>query len=336
MNSDSGTTEGEFARANATVTFTAPKLCHVLPPNCDRIGDLRVGHIGSPAKLMDHIRLHVSAPADFRSLLGPRDRDSNKGTYGHVLVVGGDSGKTGAAEMTGLAALRAGAGLVTVASTAERHNTPELMTSPLPRTWEALRESCERKTVLAIGPGLGGSDEVIAMSRTAVEQCELAALVDADALNALAGYPWRAEGAARILTPHPGEMSRLAGVSTAEVQANRIEIAREYARTHNCTVVLKGYRSIIAFADGRAWINPTGTPALAKGGSGDVLTGMLAGVLAQSAASPEIAVIAAVYLHGLAAQKSETEWGERCLLATDLLRFLPEAMRECARLSDVV
>jgi NAD(P)H-hydrate epimerase len=336
MNSDSGATSGEMARANATVTFSAPKLCHALPPNCDSIGELCVGHIGSPGRLMDEVMLHLAEPSEFRAVLQPRERDSNKGTYGHVLIAGGDSGKTGAAEMAALAALRAGAGLVTVASTAERYGAPELMTAPLPRTWDALRQSLQRKTVLAIGPGLGMSDDVVTTARSAAVECDLPMVIDADALNALAGYEWRAGGAVRILTPHPGEMSRLAGLSINEVQSNRIGVARKYAAAHNCTVVLKGYRTVIAIADGRAWVNPTGTPALAKGGSGDVLAGMLAGFIAQWPSPHHIAVVAGVYLHGLAAQKSERIWGERCLLATDLLQFLPEAIRECARLADIV
>jgi ADP-dependent NAD(P)H-hydrate dehydratase / NAD(P)H-hydrate epimerase len=332
MNSDSGVTHGVVARAGATVTFTAPKLCHVLPPNCDRIGKLRVAQIGSPARLMEDTALHVTEPADFRALLAPRNPDSNKGMYGHVLIVGGDAGKTGAAEMAGAAALRAGAGLVTVASTAERFSAPELMTAELPRSWDDLLGISERKTVLAIGPGLGTSDSMVKLARGTVENSEIPLVIDADGLNAIAGHEWKAEGAARILTPHPGEMSRLAGLSTRDVQANRIEVARKYANDHNCTLVLKGYRTIIAFADGRVWINPTGTPALAKGGSGDVLTGLLAGMFAQS--QSDDSVLAAVYLHGLAAQKGEAQWGERCMTAMDLLQFLPEAMRECTHLSD--
>ena len=161
-------------------------------------------------------------------------------------------------------------------------------------------------------------------------------IIDADALNALAGFEWEAGDAPRILTPHPGEMSRLAGVSTRDVQASRIEIAGSTQTTHNCILVLKGYRTVIAFPDGRVWVNPTGTPALAKGGSGDVLAGMMAGLLAQYPSSHHIAVVAGVYLHGLAAQKGESLWGERCMLATDLLEFLPEALRECARLANIV
>jgi NAD(P)H-hydrate epimerase len=238
--------------------------------------------------------------------------------------------------MAGVAALRSGAGLVTVASTVGRFAVPELMTSALPRSWEALRETCERKTVLAIGPGLGMSDGAVAMARSAVAECDLPMVVDADALNALARHEWKAGWAPRVLTPHPGEMSRLAGVSTHDVQENRLHIARQYAAAHNCTVVLKGYRTVVAIPDGRVWVNPTGTPALAKGGTGDVLTGMLAGLIAQWPKSHHLAVIAGVYLHGLAAQKAENEWGERCMLATDLLEFLPEAIRECARLANVI
>jgi NAD(P)H-hydrate epimerase len=333
MNTDSGSSEGEIARADATITFTAPKLCHVLVPNCDRIGDWRVGHIGSPASLMEDIRLRVLEPQDFRDLLAPRNSESNKGTYGHVLVVGGAAGKSGAAEMAGLAALRAGAGLVTVASSAERLATLELMTDSLPLSYRALECCAQRKNVIAIGPGLGTSEEATNLVREAVDNAEQALVLDADGLNVLAGHGWRAEHF-RVVTPHPGEMSRLASMSTADVQRDRIGVAREYAAAHNCVVVLKGYRTVIAMPDGNAYINPTGSPAMATGGTGDILTGMIAGFIAQFENTPERAVLAAVYLHGLAGRIGGNELGEQALLATDLLRYLPEAIRECQNIPD--
>jgi NAD(P)H-hydrate epimerase len=332
MNTDGGQSAGEVARADETVTFTAPKLCHVLPPNCDRIGEWRVGAIGSPASLMDHVKLHLTEPSDFSHLLLPRATETNKGSFGHVLVVGGAHGKTGAAEMTGLAALRAGAGLVTVASSVDRLSTLELMTSALPRTFEDLRQSAARNNVLAVGPGLGISEEAVRLVRETAVHAEQAAVLDADGLNALAGHDWRASGT-RVLTPHPGEMARLAESTVADVQADRIGAARAYATEHNVTLVLKGYRTVIVFADGHAWINPTGTPAMATGGTGDILTGLISGLLAQFPDQAESAVLAAVYLHGRCGQLGAAVLGEQCLLATDLLRFLPEAMRECSRLS---
>jgi ADP-dependent NAD(P)H-hydrate dehydratase / NAD(P)H-hydrate epimerase len=156
-------------------------------------------------------------------------------------------------------------------------------------------------------------------------------VVDADGLNALEVTEVRAKGP-RIYTPHPGEMSRLTGKSTDEVQADRIGIARSFAQHHSATLVLKGNRSVIAFADGRVYINPTGSPALASGGTGDVLTGLIAGLLAQFPKDPDNAVLAAVYLHGRAGQLGAAEIGEKALIATDLFRLLPEAMREVAHL----
>ncbi|MEJ7607798.1 MAG: NAD(P)H-hydrate dehydratase [Bryobacteraceae bacterium] len=325
MASDGGSSEGEVARSDATVTFTAPKPCHVLPPNADRIGELRVAQIGSPASLLDNVKLHVTTPGDFARLLRPRERDSNKGSYGHVLVIGGSKGKTGAAEMAGTAALRAGAGLVTVASTADKLAQPELMTASLHEI------DLHRKTTIALGPGLG---EAVDLARNAVTQYDLPMVIDADGLNALAEFHWHANGKLRVLTPHPGEMSRLTGKLISEVQQDRIGVAREYASRTASIVVLKGDRTIIAMPDGRAYINPTGTPALAKGGTGDVLTGIVAGLLAQFPV--EAAVLAAVYLHGLAGQIGARQWGDKCLLATDLLNYLPEAMRECASVSHCV
>jgi NAD(P)H-hydrate epimerase len=329
MNTDSGFSEGEVARADATITFTAPKVCHVLAPNCDRLGKWRVGHIGSPATLMERVKLHLNGPEYFRHLLTPRPPESNKGSYGHVLVVGGATGKTGAAEMAGVAALRAGAGLVTVACSADRLYTRELMTSPLPGNYAGL--PLDRKSAIAIGPGLNLAPELV---RETLEQSPLPLVIDADGLNSLAGQRWQTGPSFCVLTPHPGEMSRLTGMPVAEVQKDRLGVTRAYAAQQGCAVVLKGHRSVVAFPDGRAWINPTGTPGMATGGTGDILTGLIAGLLAQTTESPEAAVLAAVYLHGLAGELGVGVLGEHCLLATDLLTYLPEAIRASRNLPD--
>jgi NAD(P)H-hydrate epimerase len=334
MSSDSGMSEGEIARADYTVTFTAPKVGHVLPPNCDRLGEFTVGQIGSPPKLYANAKLHLAEPADFRHLLKPRERDSNKGKYGHVLVVGGAQGKSGAAEMAGLAALRMGAGLVTVASSAERLYTLELMTDSLPQSYDALLRTAKRATLLAVGPGLGTEPHFVEMARRTIADADYPAVYDADGLNAISGFDWKApEGALRILTPHPGEMSRLAQKSVADVQADRLSTALTYAAAHNCILVLKGHRTVIALPDGRAWINPTGSPALAKGGTGDILTGLIAGMAAQFPSDANNAVIAAVYLHGLAGELAEAALTDKCVLATDLLSYVPEATRACTAVS---
>jgi len=342
---------GEAVRAKHTVTFTALKPCLVLSPACELAGKIHVAQIGSPPELYEKdgaIWLSLSEPEDFATLFKPRAADSNKGLYGHVLVIAGGRGKTGAAAMAGIAALRAGAGLSTVASaasaiTAIASYAPEIMTEPLAETESgsiamrapddpALAAITAKKDVIAIGPGMGHDPETGQFIRRFVQESPTPMVVDADALNALAGQRSRFEGP-RIFTPHPGEMSRLTGKPIAEIQADRIGHAREYAKEHGVYLVLKGNRSVIAFPDGRVWINPTGSPAMATGGTGDVLTGMIAGLLAQFPNQLENALLAAVYLHGRAGELGAEAIGEKSFMATDLFEFLPEAMREIADLS---
>jgi NAD(P)H-hydrate epimerase len=326
MNSDSGTSEGEFARADATVTFTAPKLAHAMPPNCDHIGELVVDPIGSPAEFYADVKLELVEPAMFAPLLAPRPLWGHKGTFGHALIAAGSLGKSGAAAMSGIAALRAGAGLVTVASAVPSDvaaHAPELMTAQIE---EGLAVLAKGKTVVGVGPGLGQGSPADAVLAD-VDRLSQPVVLDADALVRAPNPP---AGAVRVMTPHPGEMARLTGRTTAEVQADRIAIARDYATQHGVILVLKGQRTVIAFPDGRAWINPTGTPAMGTGGTGDILTGMVSGLLAQFPDHPDQAVAAAVYLHGLSGQIGARELGEKCLIATDLLRYLPHALEECA------
>ena len=334
MPSDSGEPVGEFARADYTVTFTAPKMGQVLPPNCDGVGELVVGPIGSPPELYEDVWLSLLAPEMFEELLEPRPPGGHKGTFGHVLVVAGSRQKSGAAAMAGLGALRAGAGLVTVASAASAipviaAHAPELMTAPI----DDLDHLVEGKTVIAMGPGLGRGPDIEALVTRAVAEFAQPMVLDADAL---VGHAFSLPGRVRVLTPHPGEMARLTGKTTAEIQNDRVGAARAFAMDRHVTLVLKGQRTVIAFPDGRVWINPTGTPAMGTGGSGDVLTGMIAGFLAQFPSQPDQAVAAAVYLHGLAGEIGARALGEKCLIATDVLRYLPDAMEECADVSDSV
>ena len=342
MPSDSGEPVGEFARADYTVTFTAPKVSQAMPPNCDHIGELIVGAIGSPPNLYAEARLSLVEPPMFRDLLAPRARAGHKGTYGHVLVVAGSRGKTGAAAMAGLAAVRAGAGLVTVASAQSAiaeisSHAPELMTEPISETESGsialnagLQSLAKGKSVVAIGPGLGRAPQIPAMVHSLSEAFDGPMVLDADAL---VGHASGVSGRTRILTPHPGEMARLTGQTTSQIQADRIGVARTYATQHKATLVLKGQRTLIAFPDGNVWINPTGTPAMGTGGTGDILTGMIAGFLAQFPDRADLAVAAAVYLHGLAGQLGAQALGEKCLIATDILQYLPDAMEECAKVS---
>ncbi len=343
LDSDSGVPPGETVHASHTVTFTAPKLCHVLSPACELSGRLHVAAIGSPRELYEQdaaIYLSLSGPGLFAHLFRPRARDSNKGLYGHALVIGGSRGKSGAAAMAGIGALRAGAGLVTVASTEAAlgsiaAHAPEIMTELLAFDEPARARILERKNVVAIGPGLGQDPQTVQFVRGMVEQAPLPMVVDADGLNALAGHPTRYRWP-RIFTPHPGEMSRLNGRTIAEIQTDRIGTARAFATERDVYLVLKGNRSVVAAPDGRVWINPTGSPAMATGGTGDVLTGLIAGLVAQFPDQIDTALLAAVYLHGRCGELGAAKLGEKSLIATDLFEYLPEAMREVADHSNAI
>jgi len=338
----------QIAHADAVVTFTAPRPAHVLGNLTP--GPIVIAPIGSPPEaIVSQLGLELATPRDFASLLAPRPAESNKGMYGHVLIVGGSLGKSGAAAMAGMAALRAGAGLSTVATPV--HALPsvaafaaELMTEPLHETagggiaLAAIRggryqELVKPMTVVAIGPGIGRDPETVQFVHEAVRQTKVPTVIDADGLNAFAGHTAWLDGRERplALTPHPGEMSRLAGISIKEVQADRLNVARNFAREHHLVLVLKGNRTIIALPDGTAWVNPTGNPGMATGGTGDILTGMTAGVIGQMPHDVARATIAAVFLHGLAGDVAAETMGEHSLVASDLLTALPEAFRRAER-----
>ena len=323
--------EGESVHAAHTVTFAAPKAELVLPPTCDRAGELIIVPIGIPAALIEDDESHwlnLVEPAMFVDLLQDRPRGAHKGTFSHVHVVGGAAGKGGAAAMAGAAALRAGAGLVTVATDPRERSTvttlmPELMTA----AWADEIGQIDAHHVLVVGPGLGRTAEGDELARKLFTSAPTPTVVDADGLNALAMTPFHGSGRFRVLTPHPGEMSRLTGASVADIQADRVDIARRFAKQRACILVLKGQRTVIAFPDGRVYVNPTGTPAMATAGSGDILTGLIAGLLAQWPERREAAVLAAVWLHGRAGELGALEMGEMSLSAMDILRFLPQAIR---------
>ena len=335
---------GESVRADFTVTFTAAKRSQCLSPIYQKVGRLLVVPIGSPLELYDsnpNLKLNLTTEDDIRYLFAPRSCDSNKGMYGHVLVVAGSFGKSGAPAMAGLGSYRSGAGLVTIAVPKSAlpmvaGYRPELMTEPLEETESGrlrsadadhLLELLKKMTVLALGPGLGTEDETVRLVKCLYAEAEVPAVVDADALNALSGdLPSTTK--IRVLTPHPGEMARLIGKSTKEVQSDRLGVAQQLAARSGATIVLKGDRTIIAFPDGESWVNPTGSPAMATGGTGDILTGMIAGLIAQHPKDYKRAVIAAVWLHGRCGELAGQRWGEEATLATDLLEFLPEAMNE--------
>jgi hydroxyethylthiazole kinase-like uncharacterized protein yjeF len=324
--SDLPTAPGEYVKTDLTVTFTAAKQSQCLSPSYEWMGRLVVVPIGSPESLFQNIQLNQTTPDDLRYLFTKRIHNSNKGMYGHVLVAGGSIGKNGAPVMSALAAYRSGAGLVTVATPAGPSAHPELMTEPLGDATQLL-SLLKKMSVLALGPGLGTAPETVSLVKTIYEQADLPAVVDADALNALAGNLPKTDKV-RILTPHPGEMGRLTGKSAKEVQSDRLALAQNLSSQSGAAIVLKGDRTIIAFPDRETWINPTGSPALAKGGTGDILTGVIAGVVAQHPKDWKRAVVAAVWLHGRAGELAGAHWGEESTLATDLLNYLPEAINE--------
>jgi hydroxyethylthiazole kinase-like uncharacterized protein yjeF len=337
-----GPQSGTIARADAIVTFTAPRPAHAF--SMLTAGPTVVSGIGSPEEaIVSALRLNVITARDVGPLIGPRPVDSNKGNYGHVLVVGGSRGKSGAAAMAGMAVLRAGAGLSTIATAKSALGTvagfhPELMTEPLPETdggtistkaQDRIEELAKGKTVLAIGPGISRDAQSAELVRSLVARLRLPMVLDADGLNAFEGRAGELKGAGRtlVITPHPGEMARLAGCTTAEVQKDRLGIARKFAREHELIVVLKGHRTLVVQPDGEAWVNTTGNPGMATGGTGDILTGMVAGMIAQHSTGAFLAVLAAAHLHGLAGDVMREKMGEHSLVATDLLHGLPEAFR---------
>jgi NAD(P)H-hydrate epimerase len=304
-----------------------------------------VAGIGSPEEaIVSALRLNVITARDIGGLIGPRPAESNKGNYGHVMVVGGALGKAGAAAMAGMAVLRVGAGLSTVATAKSALGTvagfhPELMTEPLPETdvgtisknsLDRIEELARGKTVLAIGPGISRDPQTAELVRSLVARLRLPVVLDADGLNAFEGCAGELKGAGRtlVITPHPGEMARLSGCSIADVQKDRLGMARKFAREHELIVVLKGHRTLVVEPDGEAWVNTTGNPGMATGGTGDILTGMVAGMIAQHSVSAFLAVLAAVHLHGLAGDVMREKVGEHSLVATDLLQGLPEAFRQ--------
>ena len=335
---------GPAVEADLTVTFTALKPCLVLPPSHDFAGDVFVADIGNPHELLEsgELNLHLIEPSLFPAARHIRESDTNKGDYGKVLVIGGSRGKSGAAAMSGQAALRAGAGLVTVATASSvlpsiAASMPELMTEPLAETGEGtiagqdISKIVHGKTVLAIGPGLTTHPETAAFVRGLIRDTTLPVVIDADGLNAFDGHSdeIRGNGQARILTPHPGEMARLIGGEISQVVDNRVEVARSFATEHKVYVVLKGFRTVVATPDGSAYVNSTGNPGMATGGTGDVLTGMIAGLLGQENLGDFVERLClAVYLHGLAGDLAAEELGEEVMVATDILRFLPAAWKQ--------
>lgn len=342
---DSPETAGPAIRATLTVTFALPKACLLLYPAAAYAGSVRVADIGIPRPLCRDPKLAVRLleAADVAPAFPPRDPAAHKGTFGHVLVVAGSVGKTGAAALCALAAQRVGAGLVTLAVPESLNDIlavklTEVMTAPLPETpartiaseaLKPLRALAEGKSAVAIGPGLTTHPSTRQLVCDLLTTLGLPMVVDADGINALEGRSdllARAAGPV-ILTPHPGELSRFLGVERAELLPRRITVAQRVASDHHVTLVLKMARSLIAGPAGEVAIVPTGNPGMATGGTGDVLTGLIAGLLARGVA-PGPAAHAGAYVHGLAGDIAAGRMGQEAMLAGDLLDCLPEAIRQ--------
>jgi NAD(P)H-hydrate epimerase len=327
---------GDCIAASMTVTLAAPKVPLVLPPAEGYAGDVVIADIGIPYEVIGGLggrHIELLTPEQLRDMVEPRAAESHKGDFGRVAIVAGSLGKTGAAHLAAMGALRSGAGLVTVATPRAclpivASMAPEYMTLALHDdppgclAGEALERLLDQpQDVIACGPGIGTTPGVVEFVRGLVERAAQPLVLDADALNVFADDPGRLSGREDrdvIITPHPGEMARLTGFSVEEVQANRLDVASDFATTHRVYVVLKGHRTVIATPEGRIYINPTGNPGMATGGTGDVLTGMTAAWLAQLL-DAEAACRLAVFLHGAAGDLAEVRLGQAAMTARDLL-----------------
>lgn len=335
---------GDCIDASMTVTLAAPKLPLVLPPGEAFAGDVVIADIGIPYEVIDGLEgphVELLTPEQLRSIVGPRAADSHKGDFGRLTIVAGSIGKTGAAHLAALGALRSGAGLVTVATPRSclplvASSSPVFMTLDLPDGSLGTLDASGVETlleqahdVIACGPGIGRTPQVAQFVRALLDKATVPLVFDADALTVLADDHASLTGREDrdlIITPHPGEMARLVGVSIAEVQSNRIHVATDFATTRHAYVVLKGHRTVIATPEGRVYINPTGNPGMATGGTGDVLTGMIAAWLAQLL-DAEAACRLAVFLHGAAGDLAEANQGQAGMIATDLLDHLAGALK---------
>jgi NAD(P)H-hydrate epimerase len=345
LSADTSDLIGDCIEATVTVTLGAPKLPLILPPAEEKSGEVVIADIGIPAGVFDGLegpRVELMTRDHIRTLITPRAADAHKGDFGRVLIVAGSRGKTGAAVLAAEGALRSGAGLVTVASPRcctpiVAAHSPEYMTESLEETIDGTVDFAASDYVLAlsadvmaVGPGLGRGQAVGTFVRELLDKSEIPLVLDADALNAVADEPASLvgrDGRDVIITPHPGEMARLVGCSVDDVQADRLGIALDFARSHRVYVVLKGYRTLVATPDGKVFVNPTGSPGMATGGTGDVLAGMLAAWLAQIL-DAEAACRLAVYLHGAAGELADADEGEVSMIAGDLVNHIGDAILE--------
>lgn len=351
LDADNGQVLGTCIKASLTVTYGLAKRGLLIQPGAQYCGTLVIVDISLPGSLIEaeSLKDHLIEGAEFGPFLAPRNPDVHKGDFGHLLVLSGSPGKTGAAAMVCQAAMRVGTGLITLGIPESLNpimevKLTEAMTEPLPETKDKtlalsaqrrINELCSRKDALAIGPGLSLHPETARLIQRIVKSINLPAVIDADGLSALVGQmdSIRKNRGDLILTPHPGEMARLLGSTVQEIQHNRIQAAREFAQENGVILVLKGARSIVASPKGDVFINPTGNPGMASGGMGDVLTGMVGGFLAQGIPPLEAAKLG-VYLHGLVGDFVASQKGERGMAARDMIEETPKVLRALTAGSD--
>lgn len=345
LSSDTGEILGEHIKSDITVTFGLPKRGHLLYPSAKSVGELRVVDISIPKNIIDeeNIKVNLLDEEDIRKILGPREADAHKGTYGHTLIVAGSLGKSGAATLAGLGALRSGAGLVTLAlpkslCRSAASSFIELMTYPLPETEEGtisekavdyIIEKSNQVEAVVIGPGITTHPKTVNFLIEMLKKLSTPVLIDADGINDLAIHGpdiLKKIESPLILTPHPGEMARLTKTSVGDIQKDRLNTAADFSKKYGVFLALKGARTVISDPKGNLYINPTGNPGMATAGSGDILSGIIAGFIAQGI-EPLDALKAGVYLHGFAADIATISKGEAALITGDILDALPEAMK---------
>jgi NAD(P)H-hydrate epimerase len=345
LDANSGKPLGTAIRASLTVTFGLPKIGHLIPPGPEYVGEVKVIDIGYPKKLVEEekIQAHLLDEEEIKTWLSiPRRPNTHKGDYGHLLVIAGSVGKTGAAAMACEAALRMGAGLVTLAipkslNSIMEMKLTEVMTEPLPETpkqtlslraFSSIVRLCENKKAVIMGPGVGTFKETQSLMLKLLKALDIPVILDADGLTALSGQSkvLPISNRSLILTPHPGEMARLIRSSPKEVQDDRIGISRSFSQSNHLYLVLKGHRTLIATPKGEVFINPTGNAGMASGGTGDVLAGMIGGLICQGFDILQSLQVS-VYLHGLAGDLMARELGEKSLIATDIIQKIPALLQ---------
>ena len=348
LSSDTGEIIGEHIRADMTVALCLPKIGEILYPAAEYAGELDVVNIGIPELIINNkdIKINLIEERDAVRILPKRRPNTHKGTYGHLAVIAGSRGKGGAAALSSISALRAGAGLVTLAlpeclNISFEVGIPEVMTFPLPDTKDGtidksaldiLIKFLEGKSAVLIGPGITTNPSTSSLIKNLIKKVSCPMLIDADGLNIIADKIelLKDKPSPVVVTPHPGEMARMLNTTSKEIQANRIESSRKLSAEYGIYVILKGARTIVATPEGEVYINPTGNPGMATAGTGDVLSGIVAGFLSQGLSARDSSILG-VYLHGLAGDIAAEKLSQTALIASDLIKTFPEAVKRVER-----